>query len=187
MRQRGRKSAESLVVVRAVLLQRPEPPADFDSEEAQIWRLTDDRGDRGAAGRARGLADRPSPGASVGRARMIAVISRRQNQSPRRQRAAERAHGCRGGGGASGHRVGALALFNPLALYPVMTNADPPFPPVFAVLRAGGGSWIVVEPAADDECQAVVASSGKVILFSTPFSPPCFFLPPVPHHTFQPP
>ena len=58
MRQRGRKSAESLVVVRAVLLQRPEPPADFDSEEAQIWRLTDDRGDRGAAGRARGMADR---------------------------------------------------------------------------------------------------------------------------------
>ena len=85
MRQRGRKSAESLVVVPAVLLQRPEPPADFDSEEAQIWRLTDDRGDRGAAGRARGLADRPSPGASVGRARMIAVISRRQNQSPRRR------------------------------------------------------------------------------------------------------
>ena len=38
MRQRGRKSAESLVVVPAVLLQRPDPPAELSIEQAEVWR-----------------------------------------------------------------------------------------------------------------------------------------------------
>jgi len=37
MRQRGRKSAESLVVV-PVLPQRPEPPAELLIEQAEVWR-----------------------------------------------------------------------------------------------------------------------------------------------------
>jgi hypothetical protein len=38
MRQRGRKSAESLVVVPAVLLRRPDPPAELSIEQAEVWR-----------------------------------------------------------------------------------------------------------------------------------------------------
>jgi hypothetical protein len=38
MRQRGRKSAESLVVVPAVLVQRPDPPAELSIEQAEVWR-----------------------------------------------------------------------------------------------------------------------------------------------------
>jgi hypothetical protein len=39
-RHRGRKSAAELAVVPISAMQRPEPPADFDSEEGEIWRST---------------------------------------------------------------------------------------------------------------------------------------------------
>ena len=39
-RHRGRKSAGELAVVPISAVQGPEPPAEFDSEEAEIWRLT---------------------------------------------------------------------------------------------------------------------------------------------------
>jgi len=38
MLQRGRKSAESLVVVPAALLPRPDPPAELSIEQAEVWR-----------------------------------------------------------------------------------------------------------------------------------------------------
>jgi hypothetical protein len=39
-RHRGRKSAAELAVIPISAVQGPEPPAEFDSEEAEIWRLT---------------------------------------------------------------------------------------------------------------------------------------------------
>jgi hypothetical protein len=39
-RHRGRKSAAERAVVPILAEQRPEPPAEFDAEEAEIWRLT---------------------------------------------------------------------------------------------------------------------------------------------------
>jgi hypothetical protein len=39
-RHRGRKSAAELAVVPISAVQGPEPPAEFDPQEAEIWRLT---------------------------------------------------------------------------------------------------------------------------------------------------
>jgi hypothetical protein len=39
-RHRGRKSAAELAVVPISAVQRPEPPAEFDEREAEIWRQT---------------------------------------------------------------------------------------------------------------------------------------------------
>jgi hypothetical protein len=38
MRQRGRKSGESLAIVPVALPQRPEPPAELSPEQADVWR-----------------------------------------------------------------------------------------------------------------------------------------------------
>ena len=38
MKQRGRKSSESLLVVPAVLPQRPDPPAELSPDQGDIWR-----------------------------------------------------------------------------------------------------------------------------------------------------
>jgi hypothetical protein len=38
MRQRGRPSAESLMVVPTVSIQRPDPPAELSIEQAEVWR-----------------------------------------------------------------------------------------------------------------------------------------------------
>jgi hypothetical protein len=40
MLQRGRKSAESMVVVPTALIQRPDAPAELSPEQVQTWRVT---------------------------------------------------------------------------------------------------------------------------------------------------